>query len=293
MLKRPQTLEILRPSTPTDGTPSAKIFGLSDCGPHRGNNEDQFLVAHLERALCIAQCGVDGASGLRVEDQSATHFLAVADGMGGHASGEVASQVVLDSIARFALEMAPFWSRGTDGAISPEILARAAREAQARLFAVAERKGLGHDLGTTLTLACVTFPDAWIVHVGDSRAYLQRGESLKQLTSDHNLANEMVRKNVLTEEQARVSRYSNVLTNAVGGGEEELDVDVFHVSLERGDKLFLCTDGLHGVVPDDAISTRLSFVTGGHLVEPSLRSLVKLALDKGSRDNVTGVLGYF
>jgi protein phosphatase len=297
------TFELLRPALPkakarSDGAiPTPTIFGLTDRGVVRDHNEDQFLVAQLERSVVLEQTGFEGFEAgrpKRIVDEPSARLVMVADGMGGHAAGEVASSVVVDAMAHYAFSMMP-WLGDAMGTVdtTADDLQKAVAHAQRRVSQVAARKGLSPDLGTTLTMAYVVWPALYVVHVGDSRAYLHRSGELFRLTRDHNLAEEMVRRKVLTEAQARASHFTSILTNAVAGSAEEVDVELHHLELEPGDRLLLCTDGLYGEISDREIAVRLDTLTGSHLVEPCVRALVAAAKRAGGRDNVTAVLGLF
>ncbi len=295
------TFELLRPSAAelraSSRHPEPAVFGLTDSGNERPTNEDQFLVAKLERAVVLEQSGFDGISPerpTRITDERPARLLMVADGMGGHESGEVASSVVVDAMAHYAFSMMP-WLDATAGRgeATGDDLKSAVEHARQRISQVAERKHLSPDLGTTLTMAYVAWPTLHLVHVGDSRAYLHRGGELFRLTRDHNLAEEMVRRKVLTEEQARASQFTRLLTNAVAGSNASIEVELHQLTLERGDLLLLCTDGLYSEVEDDDIAVRLENVTTARLVEPCVRALIAAAKDAGARDNVTAILARF
>jgi len=271
------------------------VYGRTEPGRVRRNNEDQFLVATLERAVVLEQSGFPIQDGKRIVDQPPARLLVVADGMGGHDGGEVASTVAVDAIAHYAFSMLPWL--GVVEAQSEETLAAsldaAVRRAQARIRAVAQRKGLDSHLGTTLTMAYVKWPAMYLVHVGDSRAYLFRGGELFRLTRDHNLAEEMVRRGVMTPEEARESRFASILTNALGGTSDDLHAEMYYFELAPGDVLLLCTDGLYGEVTDEAIARLLSHVKNPAFVEPCVESLIRAAIAAGGRDNVTAVVAHF
>jgi protein phosphatase len=197
-------------------------------------------------------------------------------------------------MAHYAFSMMPWLGEGpgrTDTTAND--LKKAVEHAQRRISQVAARKGLSPDLGTTLTMAYVVWPALYLVHVGDSRAYLHRSGELFRLTRDHNLAEEMVRRRVLTEAQARASRFTSVLTNAVAGSAEEVDVELHELALEPGDRLLLCTDGLYGEMEDREIAARLDNVTAHDLVEPCVRGMIAAVKRAGARDNATAVLALF
>ena len=274
----------------------ATIVGMSDIGQVRKTNQDTFVVAALEKTIHVQQCGLPDNDGARHRESPTGRLMMVADGMGGQLHGEVASAVVVDGMLQYAFSMMP-WLRSSTGSKDESVLARgftaAVKRSHARMREVAERKGFTGDMGSTLTMGYIAWPMLYLVHVGDSRAYLHRGGKLFRLTRDHNLAQEMVAANVLTEEEARRSRYSSMLTNSVSTASESVSVELHQVQLRSKDRVLLCTDGLYGEVTDEEIGQRLLHVEEGILVEPCLKSLVSLANKKGGRDNVTGVLGLF
>ncbi|HJK90950.1 MAG TPA: protein phosphatase 2C domain-containing protein [Polyangiaceae bacterium LLY-WYZ-15_(1-7)] len=295
-----KTLEFLRrPGEEREQTEdvgaAATIVGASDPGCVRERNEDQFVVASLERSIHVQQCGYVGNDGTKHTDVPTGRLMIVADGMGGQVSGDVASAVVIDAMLQYAFSMMP-WLRannaGDERALA-EGLTQAVQRSQQRMQEVAVRKGMHGDMGSTLTMGYLSWPMLYLVHVGDSRAYLLRSGELFRLTRDHNLAEEMVRMNVMTEDEARSSRFASVLTNSIGTSEKEIRVELHQVELRRGDKVLLCTDGLYGEVPDKDIKGRLMHVVAPDLVAPCVQSLIQAARDGGGRDNITAVLALF
>ncbi len=294
------TLEFLRRpgeqarAPDVDAGREAVVFGATDVGRVRANNEDQFVIATLERALRVEQCGFAENNGVTTVDNPTGRLMMVADGMGGQVHGEVASAVVVDGMLQYAFSMMP-WLRHTDGQERElaEGLTNAVKRSQHRMTEVAKRKGYRGNMGSTLTLAYVTWPTLYLVHVGDSRAYLFRSRSLHRLTRDHNLAEEMVRQNVISEEEARGSRFASVLTNSVSTSIREVQVELHQVELRPGDRLMLCTDGLYGELSDEAIASALAGVKSGDLVQETVEQLVADAREAGGRDNITAVLARF
>ncbi len=270
----------------------ADFFGASDVGKVRSVNEDHFLVAALERSLFIEGSNMPAEAGTRVIGTPQGRLLIVADGMGGHGAGDVASAVAVDAMARYAFEAMPWVLEARDSAEELRVgLQRAVSRAQSRLRRVAERKSIDLRLGTTLTLAYLTWPDLHVVHVGDSRAYLYRQGTLHRITKDHTLAQQLVDGDALTPDEAARSRLSHVLVNAVGGGTDELEVELHRVRLELEDQLLLCTDGLYDMVSDELICQRLSDPVAP--VHQVVDGLIRSANDAGGRDNVTIVLARF
>lgn len=272
---------------------TADCHGATDTGRVRANNQDQFLMAALERALFIEGSSLPAEAGTRLTDTPQGRLLIVADGIGGHGGGELASAVTIDAMAHYAFEAMP-WAMDRNEHSLQELadgLRDAVTKAQARVRRVARRKNVAPDLGTTLTMAYVAWPDLHLVHVGDSRAYLLREGKLHRLTRDHTLAQQLVDDEVLAPEEAERSRYSHVLVNAVGGGTDELMVELHRIRLEIEDQLMLCTDGLYDMVPDVEIARRLAKTD--QPVDAVVRGLIKAANEAGGRDNVTVVLARF
>jgi len=276
-----------------DAAALAEVFGATDIGRVRDNNQDQFLVASLERSLLIEGSSLPAQAGTRLVDTPQGRIFVVADGIGGHGGGEVASAVTIDAMAHYCFETMPWVQRRSE--CTAEELADGLREAvqnaQARVRRVARRKGIDETAGTTLTMAYVAWPELLLVHVGDSRAYLLRAGTLHRLTVDHTLAQQLVAGNVMTEEEAAGSRFSHVLVNAVGGGTEALDVELRHLVLEPGDQLLLCTDGLYDMVADAAIAMALRDTQ--RPVSEVVHGLLAAANGAGGRDNITAVLARF
>ncbi len=202
-------------------------------------------------------------------------LYAVADGLGGHEAGEVASKLAL----RALLHNAP---RRADA----KGLARAARAANAEVIEAAAAGRGREGMGTTLTAAMVQGTTIAIAHVGDSRAYLLEGGKLARITEDHSLVADMVRAGSLDEEGARWHPNRSVITRALGT-DPNMVADVYEVTASPGDRLLLCTDGLHGMIDDGEIERLLG---SGMDPETTARALVDAALEAGGQDNVSVVV---
>lgn len=271
----------------------AEVAGRTDTGRVRSGNQDHFLIAALERSLLIEGSSLPAQAGTRLTDTPQGRLLIVADGIGGHGGGEVASAVAVDAMAHYAFETMPWVIRRS--ACTEDELGEGLREAlssaQSRLRRVAKRKNLNADLGTTLTLAYVVWPDLYLVHVGDSRAYLYRDDELHRLTRDHTLAQQLIEGKAMTEEEAKSSHLSHVLVNAVGGRTDDLEVELHHLSLQMDDQLLLCSDGLYDMVSEADIANELHNTAIS--VEQVVSGLVDRANEAGGRDNVTVVVARF
>lgn len=237
-----------------------RAHGLTDVGRQRSRNEDQFLVS-VERGL-----------------------FAVADGMGGHAAGDVASRTAMDTVDRMVGP--PESDVDPDARI--EELVSAARQANREILADAERTPERAGMGTTLTVFA-TLPDRptrVVVHIGDSRAYMLRDRALTQLTTDHTWVQRQVELGKLTPRRARVHPYSSVLTRALGAGEADR-IDHLAGVAKPGDLYLLCTDGLTTVLEDDTIE---SILNEDRDLVSAARELVDAANQAGGPDNITVVL---
>jgi serine/threonine protein phosphatase PrpC len=237
--------------------------GMTDVGLHRALNEDNWGWSRL----------VDGVE-----------LFVVADGMGGHDAGEVASALAVDTLLRAARERVDVSPRPSVDTLE-NILDEAFQKANNTIKGRAEERG--SDMGTTL-VACMVVDDqvALCANVGDSRAYLARAGGLHQITRDHSLVARMVEQNRLTAEEARNHPHSNILLRTVGT-ERNVDIDIFRVELERGDRLLLCSDGLWGEVDDFDMEEVLNNSTDNRIVA---RDLIHAAQMGGGKDNITVVV---
>jgi PPM family protein phosphatase len=219
-------------------------------------------------------------------------FFVVADGMGGHAAGEVASAMAVEEIRR-ALETArpqilDFADHPTDGA-RKALVALLETSVQKAHQAVFERGGRESDkkgMGTTLDVVVIADGEAFIAHVGDSRTYLIRSGSVAQVTTDHTVAEVLVIEGKLTAEEARMSPLRTILVNAIGVS-ADVGVELAHIRLRRGDRILVCSDGLHDYFPSDAELGEILTLSPG---AEGLAKLVTLAKDRGGHDNITGIL---
>lgn len=200
----------------------------------------------------------------------------VADGMGGHQTGEVASQKAV-SIIRAELER----SR----AQPPTAIAKAVQSANLEIYQYANEHPDHSGMGTTLTTLVIDDQVGLIGHIGDSRAYLIREGSVKQLTYDHSWVAERVRQGILTEEEAKRHRWRNVITNALGAT-PEIKLDVSHFLVKDGDKLLLCSDGISMLLPEEVLGR----VVSEHSPEEAVKRLLQKANERGSPDNITAVV---
>lgn len=250
-------------------------------GRVRKNNEDAYLVSAL-----------DGEEPLvnqlrRVKPVCPMGLLAsVADGMGGAAAGEIASREGLMAVAMYLFG---HWGRNTQPSTEADLfkaLGGAVVAASAAVLSWSDQERSARGMGSTLTASLIWNGHAYLAQIGDSRAYLYRRPELVQLTVDQTLVEEMVSSGFLTLEQAKTHPQRSMITQALGCP-QDLVPALGKVALRRGDRLLLCSDGLHGEVSDAQIKEILDH---GYSARRSAELLVEAALDNGGRDNVTVLL---
>jgi serine/threonine protein phosphatase PrpC len=256
-------------------------------GKVRPNNEDQYLIVHLAKALTILDTSLPVDQRVHLPDYEG-HLLLVADGMGGHAGGEYASALVVNEALKYVVETAKWFFRldDPDENVRLRLLSEALERIDRQLIEEAKRDPTLLGMGTTLTAVSLLDSAAFIVHVGDSRAYLLRGGRLQQLTRDHTHAQAMVEQGRLRPEEVRTHHLRHLLSNTLGGL-PGVEGEVLKFPLTDGDRLLLCTDGLTELVRDDEITTIL-------LKHPDAKdacgALIEAALDHGGPDNITAVM---
>lgn len=236
-----------------------KVGARSDVGMIRSGNEDNFFAEADDRR------GV----------------FVVADGMGGHAAGEVASEMAVQIVSRHLLSLTSVLDRA-----SAEKLAQAMRDANRaiydRMLAEVDKQGMG----TTASVLVLSDNQFLIGQIGDSRIYLLRDGALTQLTKDHSYVQEQVDAGLLTPEQARYHPYSNVITRCVGAS-ESVDADIYEGEMKPGDVFLLASDGLTGMVDDRRLQAMLLARSGpGRIVD----ALIAEANGRGGLDNITAIV---
>jgi PPM family protein phosphatase len=260
-------------------------YGLSHPGNVRATNEDHFVTAALQRSVQLRQTNLDD---VRVFDRLSgprAYLYAVADGVGGSAGGGIASAIAVATIVEYLGEIVGAYNGyGSDHAKDfPDHLRTSVHRAHDHIVETFRLKGRGGP-ATTLTLAMVVWPHAYLVHVGDSRAYHLRGHALRRLTRDQTVGDYLVSHGMPKEQAVQAGLY-NMLASAIGAEDLTPAVDV--VPLQRGDVILLCTDGLTKHVTDAQIGEVLD---GSGDPEARCRELVELALTSGGSDNVTAVV---
>ena len=241
-----------------------RAYGQSDTGKRRPHNEDSILV-----------------------DDEVLLYV-VADGMGGHAAGEIASATAVEILRQeLKAQSTLIKSYTSDGSFEiREQILKATESAIQNACAVVYKEGQDnkkrHGMGTTLSLILVTGTGAFIAHVGDSRIYLLREGQIHQLTVDHTLVNEQLKRGVISKDEARKATYKNVITRALGI-QESVRVDTLHLDVLPSDRFLLCSDGLHGYLRTGDVEGVVDSS------EPSevTQKFIDLANERGGKDNIS------
>ena len=238
--------------------------GMTDVGMKRTNNEDAYLI------------------------NDELNLFIVCDGMGGHVGGEFASSIAVNTIEEVlsTIEADP----GADLSDDPleatrEKIRYSIRLAGKRIYekALAEPEYKG--MGTTALVLLLDRSNAFIAHVGDSRAYLVREDLIEQLTEDHSLVNEKIRAGVLTPEEARHHKLRNIITRSLGY-QEDVDIDIQVRAVRRGDHFLLCSDGLSNLVETGEMGEFIRTLSP----QAAARRLIEVACERGGDDNITAII---
>ena len=235
-----------------------KAAGRSDPGKIRNKNEDNYSIR-----------------------QKPYPILAVADGMGGHAAGDVASSIVIDMVEKYE-----FPENNIDNNVMKDIVNLANKE----VIKKGENNPEYQGMGTTLSVGAIVDQKLYYGHVGDSRIYLHRNESLQKISADDSLVAQMLESGEISKQEAFQHPRSNVLTQAIGL-EENLDIETGNLELNSDDLLLFCTDGLTDMIPENKIETIISGLNKKQ-VEKVCEHLLENALAAGGSDNITIVAGW-
>ncbi len=241
-----------------------KLFGVTDVGCHRKDNQDSFVLRQLD---------------------DYTAMLVVCDGMGGYQAGNVASSAAVEA---FAAAVEEEFKNGAhdDPEWWEELLLHACERANQQVFDLAQNHIDYQGMGTTLVAALALPGESYVVNVGDSRCYLIENGMIQQVTVDHSLVQLLVDRGEITAEEARVHPKKNLITRALGV-ERKVDCDLLRVETGSGSLLLLCSDGLSNMLSDRVLLQKALEETD---VEQLGQSLLKMTLELGAPDNVTVVL---
>ncbi len=242
-----------------------QIAGLTDVGLKREINEDRFVM--LEAATT---------------DQTPCGLYIVADGMGGHEHGEVASKLTIDTIqarfdqTTFANNDYEGWMKEAINAANSTVIAHQSNGAEG-----------GLKMGSTLVMALVVGNKAYIANVGDSRAYQLNQETISQISVDHSLVERLIQLGQITREEARTHNQRNVIYSTIGDPKAKLQIGFYQVTLQPGDRLLLCSDGLTGMLTDEQL---LNINHSTQALDEACKILIKAANASGGEDNITAIL---
>jgi len=247
------------------GNSAIRVIVKTDIGNVRSNNEDAGSFFKINDDHISREKGC---------------LMIVADGMGGHNAGEVASRMAIDIISN------EYYKRNGDR--SPErSLLKAFESANKQIFEKAGANANCKGMGTTCTAIAVSGTDIYFAHAGDSRAYLYRNKQISRITEDHTYVQELVKKGDITLQEAETHPQRNILTNAMGTKPRlRVDTGKYPVAFERHDRLLLCSDGLYDYLADDELAEAMQMPSLGNLAD----HLIAEAKRRGGKDNITLVL---
>ncbi len=281
--------------------PSKTLVNIHCCGDthvgqRREDNEDQFLIADLNKSMKVQQTSLGLSHQTQLLSRSQGKLLLVADGLGGHSSGERASSLAVDGVANYILNAMDWFLRLNDENEVEliEELKTAFYHSQTVLGAEAEQIPQRRGMATTLTMAFIVWPHMYVVHVGDTRCYLVRDEQIRRLTTDHTIGN--LAKNVEADQQRRVlsdddtkppESISSALWNVIGGNDKSLEPQVEKIVLQVGDRILLCSDGLTGYVNDAELEAALVSETHPQQI---CEQFIAKANSLGGNDNITAIV---
>ena len=240
----------------------------------------------------IISCGITDVGLKRLDNQDnylineELNLFVVADGMGGHAGGEYASAIAVNTVEEIVTSLEGDADKGDDPVeANRHKISHAIRLSGRRIFEKAKEQPEYHGMGTTAVVLMIEEGNAYFAHVGDSRIYMLRDHRIEQVTEDHSLIAEKVRHGLITPEEAKNHRMRNVITRSLGY-QEDVEVDLTVRGIQKGDQFLLCSDGLSGHVEDDEMEEHLL----NYRPQEASRKLVELACERGGEDNITVII---
>ena len=264
------------------------VYGLTDPGKVRKDNQDHFLVCGLLKQVVVRHTSLPDVAPLMADSERLAFLAMVADGVGGAAQGAAASRAALEAVTQYvSRSMHSYYAAASAGDQEFfDTLQEGARQCHAELLRRGEADPDHRGMATTLTVFLGVWPRAYLLQVGDSRCYLLRQVELTQLTRDQTMAQEMVDLGIMKAEEAAGTRLAHTLTSAIGG--RQTDPTVTRFDMAWGYVLLLCSDGLIRHVSDERIRDVLCSMTSA---QQACETLLQEALDGGGSDNVTIVVG--
>jgi protein phosphatase len=266
-------------------------FGQTDIGCKRETNQDQFLIADLLKSIVIHRSSLGYDDETQFSGASRAKLLMVADGMGGYEGGERASWLAVEGVVQYLLTNLhwPISCPSSHEAHFFQGLRSALDFSQTQIRSAAEVHPEQDCMGTTLTMAWVVWPSAYLIHVGDSRAYLFRNGQLELWSHDQTLAQALADNGAISENEIETNRFRHVLISALGC-RSNMEPQYGRNELMPNDKLLICTDGLTGQLSDDEIAETLGQEGSA---ETTCNRLIDAAKKAGGSDNITAVLAHF
>jgi len=265
-------------------------FGATDRGLKRANNQDAFFIARLSKSMVVGANNLEIKPGSRLFGGVRGSLMLVADGMGGHAGGERASRLAIHYLIERLLNNVHWFFRFSREAEIEFVtsLQDLLRDTHREIQSEGRRDEAVSGMGTTLTMTYLVWPNLYVLHAGDSRCYLIRDGEVEQLTTDHTLARRLVEAGGMKPQDEAMSRWSNVLWNVLGGkSQDELEAEVRQLKLQPGDRIMLCSDGLHRFLNHDRI---LSILAANESCERACQEFIRLANESGGDDNITVIV---
>lgn len=260
------------------------VAGVTDRGRARDNNQDQFLIARLDRSATILDTSVRRDRFDEISGPSSALLLAVADGVGGTDAGAEASDTAMSTLTQNVVAVANCYY-SLDAGSENDLIDRLERSVEEAHQAVREQTSPGTTAATTLTMVLLVGDRAYVLHVGDTRVYWLRASGMKMVTRDQTLAQELIDHGRLDENELETSPFGNVLVQALGSGRAIPAVGV--IDLDPGDSLLLCSDGLTRHVDDRELEDLLSEKDSA---KASCETMLERALEEGGLDNITVIV---
>ncbi|QDV86202.1 PP2C family protein-serine/threonine phosphatase [Planctomycetes bacterium TBK1r] len=263
------------------------IFGASDIGKKREENQDHFMVADLRRQLTVRQTDIPEKQNAELFGCQQGSIMVVADGMGGHQSGEQASHTAIEASAKYVLDMMHWFLKlsADDEQEFLDELSDCLKSVQKKIWSAGGPGG--RRMGTTVTMAYLLWPRMFVVHAGDSRCYLLRNGQFQQLTTDHTIAQQLIDSGGMSPDDEAVKNWRHVLWNCVGGSEKQVRPEAVRCRLQHDDVLVLCSDGLTGMLNDETIRLIISSADNS---EQAVGRLIDEANRAGGEDNISVIV---
>lgn len=275
-----------------DDTPKAQYAGGTHLGQKRRSNEDSYLIADLRSLLRVCESSSETLDGKSLAATPSAQLLIIADGMGGYAHGEDASRVAVKGMADYMVNQMPRFL--TEDSRNSEAFTAALRNGPIQVHRLLQQQGRSDpakaQMGTTLTASYIVWPFLYLIHVGDSRCYLCRDGNLKQLTTDHTVAQYLLDAGEWTRDSPPQGNLQHMLWNSVSASDSAPKPQVWKEMLQAGDYVLLCSDGLTRYLFDEDIT---KILTAPVPLTAKISRFIDEANRRGGRDNITVIVADF